>query len=244
MVYNQEGTMKTIIHKADSRGYADHGWLKSYHTFSFAGYQNRERMHFGALRVLNDDYVEAGNGFGRHPHDNMEIISIPLEGTLAHGDSMGNNGTIQPDEIQVMSAGTGITHSEFNGSDIDPVRFLQIWLFPNKVNITPRYDQIKIDPADRKNKLQQVISPNPDDEGTWIHQDAWFHLTDLDTGHTVDYTFKGGGTGAYIFVVEGQLEVAGEILDRRDAIGITDTEVITLKAKENASVLIMEVPMV
>lgn len=236
--------MRTIIHKADSRGYANHGWLKSYHTFSFAGYHDPFRMHFGALRVLNDDFVEGGNGFGRHPHDNMEIISIPLEGTLAHSDSMGNEGTIQPNEIQVMSAGTGIAHSEFNGSNVDPVKFLQIWLFPNKQNVTPRYDQITINPVNRKNKLQQVISPNSDDEGTWIHQDAWFHLTDLDAGNAVDYTFKGEGTGVYVFLLEGEIEVAGETLSRRDAIGVTDTNEITLLAKQNASILIMEVPMI
>lgn len=236
--------MKTIIYKADSRGYADHGWLKSYHTFSFAGYNNPSRMHFGALRVLNDDFVAGGNGFGRHPHNNMEIISIPLEGTLAHSDSMGNEGTIQPNEIQVMSAGTGVAHSEFNGSETDPVKFLQIWLFPNKENVTPRYDQIQINPADRKNTLQQVISPNPDDAGTWIHQDAWFHLTDLDAGKEVEYSMKGEGTGLYVFLLQGDLEIAGEKLSRRDAIGITDIEKVTLKATNNASVLLMEVPMV
>ncbi|TCV05368.1 hypothetical protein EDC17_10748 [Sphingobacterium alimentarium] len=238
-----EEEMKTIIHKADSRGYANHGWLKSYHTFSFAGYHDPSRMHFGALRVLNDDYVEGGNGFGRHPHANMEIISIPLEGKLAHGDSMGNNGTIEANEIQVMSAGIGVTHSEFNGSDTDPVKFLQIWLFPKTENVTPRYDQIRVDPADRKNRLQQVISPNPDDEGTWIHQDAWFHLSDLDEGKSVTYSLKGEGTGVYIFLLEGELEVAGEKLNRRDAIGITDVKDITLSAQQDASVLIMEVPM-
>lgn len=238
-----EEEMKTIIHKADSRGYANHGWLKSYHTFSFAGYHDPSRMHFGALRVLNDDYVEGGNGFGRHPHANMEIISIPLEGELAHGDSMGNNGTIEANEIQVMSAGIGVTHSEFNGSDTDPVKFLQIWLFPKTENVTPRYDQIRVDPADRKNRLQQVISPNPDDEGTWIHQDAWFHLSDLDEGKSVTYSLKGEGTGVYIFLLEGELEVAGEKLNRRDAIGITDVKDITLSAQQDASVLIMEVPM-
>ena len=236
--------MKTIIYKADSRGYANHGWLKSYHTFSFAGYHDPSRMHFGALRVLNDDYVEGGNGFGRHPHANMEIISIPLEGKLAHGDSMGNNGTIEANEIQVMSAGTGVTHSEFNGSDTDPVKFLQIWLFPKTENVTPRYDQIKVDPADRKNRLQQIISPNPDDEGTWIHQDAWFHLSDLDEGKSVTYSLKGEGTGVYIFLLEGELEVAGEKLSKRDAIGITDVKDIILSANQDAAILIMEVPMV
>lgn len=235
--------MKKIIHRADSRGFADHGWLKSYHTFSFAGYYDQSRMHFGALRVLNDDQVAAGNGFGRHPHDNMEIISIPQSGTLAHGDSMGNEGTIQANEIQVMSAGTGITHSEFNGSKTEDVKFLQIWLFPNKENVTPRYDQIKIDPANRKNKFQQIISPNPDDEGTWIHQDAWFHLSDLDAEVELSYEFKGEGTGLYLFVLEGQLEIADEILDRRDAIGITDVNKINIKTSKGASVLLMEVPM-
>ena len=236
--------MKKIIHRAGSRGYADHGWLKSYHTFSFAGYYEPSRMHFGALRVLNDDSVAGGNGFGKHPHDNMEIISIPLEGTLAHGDSMGNKGTIQPNEIQVMSAGTGVTHSEFNANEIDPVKFLQIWLFPNKQNVNPRYDQIKINPADRKNRFQQVISPNEEDEGTWIHQDAWFHLTDLDKGKEVEYVFKGVNTGVYIFLLEGEIEILGETLERRDAIGVTDINNVVIHATQHASVLLMEVPMV
>lgn len=233
----------TIVYKADSRGNADHGWLKSYHTFSFAGYYHPERMHFGALRVLNDDYVEGGMGFGAHPHDNMEIISIPLEGALAHKDSMGNNGTIHVNEIQVMSAGTGVQHSEFNANKEEPVKFLQIWLFPNKQNVKPRYDQIHIDPNDRKNKLQQIISPNEHDEGTWIHQDAWFHLADLDEDVVLDYTWKGEGTGVYLFVLEGQVLVENEELSRRDAIGITDAEQLKVRATQGSSILIMEVPM-
>lgn len=233
----------TTVYRADSRGHADHGWLNSYHTFSFAGYYNPERMHFGALRVLNDDFVEGGMGFGAHPHDNMEIISIPLEGALAHKDSMGNNGTIELNEIQVMSAGTGVQHSEFNASKEDPVKFLQIWLFPNKQNVKPRYDQIRIDPNDRKNRFQQVISPNEDDEGTWIHQDAWFHLADLDEGIELDYTKKGEGTGVYLFVLEGRVTVGNEELDRRDAIGVTDVDTIKVKASQSSSILIMEVAM-
>lgn len=233
----------TILFKADSRGRADHGWLKSFHTFSFAGYHNPIRMHFGALRVLNDDYVAAGNGFGTHPHSNMEIISIPLEGVLAHKDSMGNNGVIRPNEIQVMSAGSGVEHSEFNGSDTDAVKFLQIWLFPNKDNVTPRYDQIQIDPQDRKNKFQQIVSPNPEDAGTWIHQDAWFHLADIDQDKELKYSFKGEGTGLYLFVLEGEVDVLDHTLSRRDAIGITDVSDIIIKATTATSLLLMEVPM-
>lgn len=233
----------TILYKADSRGYADHGWLKSFHTFSFAGYHNPNRMHFGALRVLNDDYVTGGNGFGTHPHNNMEIISIPLEGILAHKDSMGNNGTIRPNEIQVMSAGSGVQHSEFNGSDTEDVKFLQIWLFPNKENVTPRYDQIEIDPLDRKNKFQQIVSPNTDDEGTWIHQDAWFHLVDMDRETELSYSFKGEGTGLYLFVLEGDVNILDQTLYTRDAIGITDVRDIAIKATTASSLLLMEVPM-
>jgi redox-sensitive bicupin YhaK (pirin superfamily) len=167
---------KTILHKSETRGHANHGWLESYHTFSFANYYNPERMHFGVLRVLNDDRVNPGMGFGAHPHDNMEIISIPLEGDLEHKDSMGNVATIKHGDIQVLSAGTGIQHSEYNRNQNQLVKFLQIWIFPNKKNVTPRYDQITLNIAERHNKLQQIISPNPDDEGVWIHQDAWFHL--------------------------------------------------------------------
>lgn len=234
----------TVLFRADSRGYADHGWLKSFHTFSFAGYHNPNRMHFGALRVFNDDYVAGGNGFGKHPHSNMEIISIPLEGSLAHEDSMGNKGVINPNEIQVMSAGTGIQHSEFNGSTTDPVKFLQIWLFPNQDNVEPRYDQITLDPKNRINRFQQIVSPNKDDEGAWIHQDAWFHLTDLENGKKMTYHMKENGNGLFLFVLEGQVSVLGEDLQRRDAIGITDISDITMNTQDNScSLLLIEVPM-
>ncbi len=173
---------KHIIHKADTRGNANFGWLNSYHTFSFGHYFEPSRTHFGALRVLNDDTVAAGMGFGTHPHDNMEIISIPLEGDLEHQDSMGNKTVIKHGDVQVMSAGTGVSHSEYNKNQDKQVKFLQIWVFPNKRNVTPRYDQITLHETDRRNKFQQILSPNANDEGIWIHQDAWFHLGKFDEG--------------------------------------------------------------
>ncbi len=233
----------TILHKADTRGNADHGWLKSKHSFSFASYYNPERMHFGVLRVLNDDTVAAGMGFGTHPHDNMEIISIPLEGDLEHKDSMGNVAVIKNGDIQVMSAGTGIQHSEYNKNKDKTVKFLQIWVFPNKKNVTPRYDQITINEEDRHNKLQQILSPNADDAGVWIHQNAWFHLGKFDKDVSKEYTLKAKGNGIYIFNLSGDLEVNGQLLNARDGYGIWDVEKITLNAKTNAEFLIMEVPM-
>lgn len=233
----------TILHKADTRGNADHGWLKSKHSFSFASYYNPERMHFGVLRVLNDDTVSAGMGFGTHPHDNMEIISIPLEGDLEHKDSMGNVAVIKNGDIQVMSAGTGIQHSEYNKNKDKTVKFLQIWVFPNKKNVTPRYDQITIKEEDRHNKLQQILSPNADDAGVWIHQNAWFHLGKFDKGISKDYTLKAKGNGIYVFNLSGDVEVNGQLLNARDGFGIWDTDKITLNAKTNAEFLIMEVPM-
>lgn len=234
----------TILHKADSRGDADHGWLHSKHSFSFANYYNPERMHFGVLRVLNDDTVSGGMGFGTHPHDNMEIISIPLEGDLEHKDSMGNVAVIRNGDIQVMSAGTGIQHSEYNKNKDSTVKFLQIWVFPNKKNVTPRYDQISIKEEDRHNKLQQILSPNADDDGVWIHQNAWFHLGKFDKGISKEYTLKLKGNGIYIFNLSGDLEVNGQVLNNRDGFGIWDVDKITLNAKTNSEFLIMEVPMV
>jgi redox-sensitive bicupin YhaK (pirin superfamily) len=233
----------TVLHKADTRGNANHGWLQSRHTFSFAGYHNPDRMHFGVLRVLNDDIVAAGMGFGAHPHDNMEIISIPLAGDLEHQDSMGNKTVIRHGDIQVMSAGTGIRHSEYNKNNDAEVRFLQIWVFPNKRNVTPRYDQITLNPSDRKNKLQQVLSPNPDDEGVWIHQDAWFHLADFDAGTETDYKIKKAGNGVYLFNLKGDMTVNGQAISTRDGIGIWDTDSINIKADSDAEFLVMEVPM-
>ena len=233
----------SILHLANTRGNADHGWLHSKHSFSFANYYNPDRMHFGVLRVLNDDTVAAGMGFGTHPHDNMEIISIPLEGDLEHKDSMGNVAVIKNGDIQVMSAGTGITHSEYNKNTNQQVKFLQIWVFPNKRNVTPRYDQITLNPADRHNKLQQIVSPNPNDEGVWIHQNAWFHLAQLDQNIETPYTFKGKGNGLYVFNLSGNIEVDGQTLNPRDGLGIWDTNQVNIKAQTNAEFLLMEVPM-
>jgi redox-sensitive bicupin YhaK (pirin superfamily) len=234
---------QTILHQAASRGLADHGWLKSHHTFSFSSYFNPERIQFGALRVLNDDEVEGGRGFGEHPHDNMEIISIALEGTLQHKDSMGNVATIETGEIQVMSAGTGMYHTEYNKNEGEPVKFLQIWVFPNKRNAEPRYDQVKIAIPAQPNELVQILSPNPDDAGVWIYQDAWFNLGKLEKGAKVDYTIHKKNNGAYIFVISGQLEVNGQVLDTRDGYGIWDTDGFTLTAASDTEILIMDVPM-
>ena len=235
--------MKTILHKAETRGDANHGWLHSKHTFSFANYYNPERMNFGVLRVLNDDKVSGGMGFGKHPHKNMEIISIPLSGDLEHNDSMGNTTVIKEGDIQVMSAGTGVQHSEYNKNKEEEVQFLQIWVIPNIQNVEPRYDQITLEKADRKNKLQQILSPNKEDDGVWIYQDAWFNLTDLDAGKEVVYEFNKKSNGLYIFVLEGSITAGDQILDRRDGFGVLETDSILLKASENASVLLMEVPL-
>ena len=233
----------TIIHKAETRGHANHGWLNSFHTFSFANYYNPERMHFGALRVLNDDQVEAGMGFGTHPHDNMEIISIPLEGDLEHKDSMGNTAVIKNGDVQVMSAGTGITHSEYNRNKDKQVKFLQIWVFPNKKNVSPRYDQITLKEEDRHNKLQQIVSPSPEDAGAWIHQNAWFHLGKFDKGVSTDYNLKAKGNGVYAFVLRGEVSINGNKLGTRDGFGIWDTDKFSIKADSDAEFLLMEVPM-
>lgn len=236
--------MHTILHTADSRGDANHGWLHSKHSFSFASYYNPEKIHFGVLRVLNDDFVAAGMGFGLHPHDNMEIISIPLEGDLAHQDSMGNHTVIKHGDIQVMSAGTGIKHSEFNHNKDKPVKFLQIWVIPNKKDVTPRYDQITLNPANRINTLEQILSPNADDAGVWIHQDAWFHIGKFDLDFATNYKVKKVGNGLYAFVLYGSFEVAGQTLAERDALGITDFDQFELKALTNdAEILLMEIPM-
>jgi redox-sensitive bicupin YhaK (pirin superfamily) len=235
--------MKTVLHKAATRGHANHGWLNSYHSFSFAGYYNPERIHFGALRVLNDDSVAAGMGFGTHPHDNMEIISIPLSGDLKHKDSMGNEAIIKQGDIQVMSAGTGIAHSEMNANKDKDVKFLQIWVIPNKRNVQPRYGQITLDKSKMKNNLLQVLSPNADDEGVWVHQDAWFSLGNLDNGATTEYKLKGTNSGVYAFVLEGDVTINGEVLNKRDGLGISETDTLNIKADSDARLLLMEVPM-
>lgn len=235
--------MKTIIHTSESRGQADHGWLKARHSFSFANYYNPERVHFGVLRVLNDDTVAPGMGFGKHPHDNMEIITIPLEGDLEHQDSMGNRAVIKSGDVQVMSAGTGVFHSEYNPNRDRQTKLLQIWLFPNKRDVQPRYDQITLDADKLSRGLTQVLSPNPDDEGVWIHQDAWFHMGDLKAGQTETYTWRKPGNGAYVFVISGSVKIGDATLKERDAMGISETDSITLEMLNPGRVLIMEFPM-
>ena len=235
--------MNTIIHKAETRGKANHGWLNSHHTFSFANYQNPERMNFGVLRVLNDDIVQAAMGFGTHPHDNMEIISIPLEGDLEHKDSMGNVTVIKEGDVQIMSAGTGVTHSEKNNNKDKEVKFLQIWIFPREKNVTPRYDQISIREIAEENKFYQVLSPNKSDQGVWINQDAWFYIGNFTKGNSDKYEIKRQGNGVYAFILEGEVEIEGEKLSKRDGMGIWNTKSINVKASENARVLLMEVPM-
>lgn len=236
--------MKVILHKANTRGYANHGWLDSYHTFSFAGYYNPERVHFGALRVLNDDIVAGGMGFGTHPHDNMEIISIPTFGDLEHQDSMGNKQVIRQGDVQVMSAGTGIQHSEKNKNHDKEVRFFQIWVFPNKRNAEPRYDQKNFSDADKHNKLLTVVSPiGTNDGGIQIHQDAWFSLGKLDKDFTASYSLHNSNNGVYAFVIEGDITVNGQMLNKRDGLAISETNIVTIKADSNAEILLMEIPL-
>lgn len=235
--------MKKTIHRADSRGYADHGWLKSYHTFSFANYYNPERTRFGVLRVLNDDIVEPGMGFGTHPHDNMEIITIPIKGELAHKDSTGNKEIIKENEVQIMSAGSGLTHSEFNNSKTDKVNLLQIWLFPKEKNIKPRYAQKVFSPDEMKNTFKTVVSPDKNTGGLWINQDAEFLLASIDKGKSLKHNVKFSGNGIYLFVIEGSIEVLDEKLSNRDAIGLEGIEQFEIKADEDSKVLVIDLPM-
>jgi len=236
-------TMKSVLHKANTRGHVNHGWLDSNHTFSFANYYNPQRINFGVLRVLNDDRVMAGRGFGTHPHDNMEIISIPLDGDLEHKDSMGNVAVIKKGDVQLMSAGTGIFHSEYNKNSDKEVKFLQIWLFPNKRDVNPRYDQISLNNEEMNDNLMQILSPNQDDEGVWIHQNAWFHMGNLSKGKSVEYKIKDSRNGVYAFIIDGDVSIEGQELNRRDGYGVWDTDKINIDAISNAQVLLMEVPM-
>ena len=236
--------MNTVLHKANTRGHANHGWLDSWHTFSFAGYYNPSRMHFGALRVLNDDTVAPGMGFGKHPHDNMEIISIPLEGDLEHQDSMGTSSVIRKGDIQSMSAGTGIVHSEKNKNNDQMVRFLQIWVIPNQRGVTPRYDQVSIEEKEKENKLATVVSPVGSKEGgVHIHQNAWFHIGKLDQGVQLDYSLHDPTNGVYAFILEGEAVINDIVLSRRDGLGIQDADQIKIMAQSEAEILLMEVPM-
>jgi hypothetical protein len=235
--------MKKIVHKAESRGHANHGWLNSYHTFSFANYYDPNRMNFGVLRVLNDDEVAPGMGFGTHPHNNMEIISIPLEGDLEHKDSMGNTAIIKEGDIQAMSAGTGVSHSERNKNRDKAVKFLQIWILPNKSNVTPRYDQITLDKKALNNQFFQIISPDPNDDGIWIHQDAWFYLGTFEGASKVTHKLNRTQNGIYIFILEGSCIVNGETLSKRDGLGLWETDTLSFEMTSASKILLMEVPL-
>lgn len=240
---NDMETNQLIIHRSEDRGFADHGWLKARHSFSFAGWYNPEKIHFGVLRVLNDDIVAQGQGFPTHPHDNMEIITIPLKGGVYHEDNMGNSGEIKTGEVQVMSAGTGVMHSEYNKNQDEELNLFQIWIFPNERNVTPRYDQQKIKDNNLKDGWVQIVSPNSDDEGVWIHQNAWIHKGHVSKGNLISYENKWRGNGTYLMVIEGSVEVEGVQLGRRDAIGIPEKKEIEIIGLDDSKVLLLDVPM-
>lgn len=233
--------MEKVLHTANSRGVANHGWLHSNHTFSFADYYNPERMNFGVLRVLNDDIVQGSQGFGTHPHNNMEIVSIPISGSLAHKDSMGNSSVITQGEVQIMSAGTGVKHSEFNNSSTDLVNFLQIWILPKERDINPRYDQKKFDLDSNKNKFNLVVSPQKDSTGVWINQEAYFYLAKTDKDNVLEYKLNNPNNGVYIFVIDGQISTVDETLSKRDAVGVADLESLKIKSLSDSHILLMEV---
>jgi quercetin 2,3-dioxygenase len=237
----------SILYKSNERGHANHGWLNAHHSFSFANYHDPEKVHFGVLRVLNDDIIAPNMGFGTHPHDNMEIITIPLRGALRHRDSMGNEGVIEQFDIQVMSAGTGVRHSEFNANADKEVSLLQIWLFPNQRNVTPRYDQKTFKPEDRLNQFDTVVAPigsaDIENGAMAIHQNAWFSLGTLATGIEKEYSLRQSGNGVYAFVIEGSVTINGKTLNKRDALGIWDVEKLSIKADSDAEILLMDVPM-
>lgn len=235
--------MKKIIHKADSRGYFDYGWLKTNHTFSFGNYYDPERVNFGMLRVLNDDFVAAGQGFGTHPHNDMEIVTIPLDGALAHKDSTGSEGVIYPDEVQIMSAGAGIRHSEYNHLENGESNFLQLWIFPDKKGHKPRYNQKFFDSDTRKNKLQLIVTPDKKNDNLWLNQDAYLALIDLEKDKSIDYKIHIKGSGVYLFLIEGKISIGGDSLSKRDGIGIWDIEGFSITAEEDSRVLLIEVPM-
>lgn len=235
--------MKTIYHADESRGLSENAWLTSRHTFSFANYYDRERMSFGLLRVLNDDIVKPSMGFGTHPHENMEIVSIPLSGSLRHQDSMGNRHIITAGEVQIMSAGSGITHSEYNNSSSDEVNFLQIWILPKEQNITPRYDQKFFDLKERKNRFQTLVSPEDASETVWINQDAWFSQADIEAGNEILYEKKGKEHGVYFFILEGDAIIDGNTVQRRDGLGLEEGNSHMVKARSNSQILAIEVPL-
>jgi redox-sensitive bicupin YhaK (pirin superfamily) len=236
--------MKSVLFGASTRGHANHGWLDTHHTFSFAEYYNSERIHFGALRVVNDDIVEGGKGFGKHPHDNMEIVSIPLYGDLEHKDSMGNKGVITAGEVQVMSAGTGVYHSEFNANKDKPVNFFQIWVFPNKENVQPRYEQKQFNYINSKNKLVRLVSPDAEDGSLWVYQDTWFSMGTFEKNYEMEYKMKKTGDGLFAMAVQGEFTVGGQQLYHRDAVGLWELDSVQIKAlSDDAGILLIEVPM-
>lgn len=235
--------MKSILFKAEDRGSADYGWLKPNYYFSFAQYYDPQKIHFGLLRVLNDDFIEGGGKFHTHPHDNMEIVTIPFTGAVEHKDSTGGHGIIKAGDIQIMSAGSGVQHSEANASETDPLTLFQIWVFPKERNITPRYDQRTFDVAERNNKWQFVVSPIEEDKGLWINQDARFAMTNLSAGNTISYKNGFKGNGVFLVVINGSATVDGIELDKRDAIGIYDTDNFNVTASADAELLAIEIPM-
>lgn len=241
---NDQSRMKKVLHTSQTRGHANHGWLNAKHSFSFAQWYSPERINFGALRVLNDDIVAPGMGFGKHPHDNMEIITIPLRGSLRHEDSMGFSEVVKAGEVQVMSAGTGIFHSEMNASQEEEINLFQLWIFPNKQGVTPRYEQKSYDSADTAQRFLQLVSPNANEEGVWIHQNAWIHLVSMEENTSLTYTIKGSGNGAYFMNIDGEFKIEQERLNERDAIGIWDTKEIVLQNKQKGQMLVIEVPMI
>ena len=235
--------MKTLLFKAADRGTADYGWLKPNYYFSFAQYHDNAKVHFGLLRVLNDDFIGGGGAFPTHPHDNMEIVTIPFTGALKHKDSTGGEGVIQAGDIQIMSAGSGVQHSEANASATDPVTLFQVWVFPKERNIKPRYDQKTFDVKERANKWQTVVSPIDADNALWINQDAKFSLTNLQAGKEITYTNAFKGNGVFLVVINGRVEVEGQLLNKRDALGISEMENFTVKASADAELLAIEIPM-
>ena len=235
--------MKTILHKSEDRGHADHGWLNAHHSFSFASWYDPSRVHFGMLRVLNDDIVAPGEGFGMHPHNDMEIITIILKGALQHKDNMGNGSVIKPGDVQVMSAGTGVMHSEFNPSPTEEVNLFQLWIFPKEKNIKPRYDQKSFEIADRKNKIQTVASGFKKNDELYIHQDAALSLTNLEKEKTISYSINRKDNGVYVLVINGSVKINGAVLNKRDAMGVWETENVEIKSLQDSELLIVEVPM-
>lgn len=235
--------MKYQIFKADERGGANHGWLNTKHSYSFANYFDQNRIHFGALRVMNDDIITGGMGFGQHPHDNMEIITLPTKGGLKHSDSMGTGSVIEAGDIQVMSAGTGVFHAEMNAYEDVTTEFFQIWIFPHTHNVEPRYQQLSIRDFAKENELYQILSPNADDQGVWINQNAWMFKGEFTEEKTIEYSVQKSGNGIFLMVIEGQIIFDNQVIDRRDTIEISETDKITFTSTPNTEILLIEVPM-